>query len=94
MGAEMSSLGAFVETVKKYKELDVCKHLWDYGSALKNIFVDIAKEAEVENFFEIKGPAISMSYNFINTNGGQSAALRTLFQQEMIKNKVMMPWIP
>src|SRR5450830_581595 len=34
-GGEMSGLGAFVESVKIYREQDVCRHLWDYGRRLK-----------------------------------------------------------
>lgn len=92
-GAEMASLGAFVETVSKYKSRDVCKHLWKYGTALRNMFENLALETRINKHFVLSGPSISMSYSFLDRSGAVSPKLKTLFQQELIKNSVLMPWI-
>ena len=92
-GAEMSSLGAFVETVSKYKTRNVCKHLWEYGFKLRSIMEELALEMKINNNLCLVGPPISMSYFFLDNLGSPSLQLKTLFQQEMIKKGVLMPWI-
>ena len=92
-GGEMSSLGAFVETVKIYQEQNVCKHLWEYGAQLRDGLNGIAKNLEINHFFYTEGPAISLNYLTKDSNGNISLDYRTLFNQEMIKQGVLMPWI-
>jgi glutamate-1-semialdehyde 2,1-aminomutase len=92
-GGEMSGLGAFIETVKVYRERDVCKHLWEFGKKLKNGLIELAKKNDVNYQFKIDGPAISLNYVARDAAGEVSPSFRTLFSQEMIKNGVLMPWI-
>lgn len=92
-GAEMCGLGAFVETIKFYKEHNVTEHLWSYGEKLINGMNAIAKELGIEKEFEACGVACSPYYATRDKDGNVSLALRTLFSQEMVKNGVLMPWI-
>ena len=92
-GSEMSSLGAFIETVKVYQEKDVCVHLWDYGKKLIDGMNSIAKDAGIENYFSAEGYACSPYYFTKDKAGKASFEFRTLFSQEMIKSGVLMPWI-
>ena len=92
-GGEMSGLGAFIETVKIYQEEGVCRHLWDFGSQLKKQMNDLAIEFGVQDFFQIVGPAVSLNYVTRDLHGNISLEYRTLFSQEMIRNRVLMPWI-
>ena len=92
-GAEMSGLGAFVETVKFIQENGVIEHLWSYGKKLIDMMNDLAKEFEIEKNFVAGGIECSPYYLTFNKDGNNSLGLRTLFSQEMIKNGVLMPWI-
>jgi glutamate-1-semialdehyde 2,1-aminomutase len=92
-GAEMCGLGAFVETIKFYKEHNVTEHLWKYGEKLINGMNQIAKELGIEKYFEAYGVPCSPNYATRDKSGEISLGLRTLFSQEMIKNGVLMPWI-
>lgn len=92
-GAEMCGLGAFVETIKFYKEHNVTAHLWSYGEKLINGMNAIAKELGIEKEFEAYGIACSPNYATRDKQGNVSFPLRTLFSQEMVKNGVLMPWI-
>ena len=92
-GAEMSGLGAFVKTVEIYKQLNVIEHLWDYGKKLKTGINEIAKSYGLEKYFYVEGFDCSPNYVVKDLSGDVSLELRTLFSQEMIKNKVLMPWI-
>ena len=80
-GGEMSSLGAFVETVKIYEEQNVCKHLWEYGALLRDGLNGIAKNLEINHFFYTEGPAICLNYLTKDSNGNISLDYRTLFNQ-------------
>lgn len=92
-GAEMSGLGAFVETVKYLKENDVINHLWNYGKKLIEMMNDTAKKYGIEKNFIAGGIECSPYYLTFDKEGQNSLGLRTLFSQEMIKNGVLMPWI-
>jgi len=92
-GAEMSGLGAFVETMKFMKEHNVVEHIWQYGTKLINMMNDLALKYGIEKNFVAGGVECSPYYLTFDKDGQNSLGLRTLFSQEMIKNKVMMPWI-
>lgn len=92
-GGEMCGLGAFIETVRIYKEEDVCRHLWTYGEQLKTGLHQIARECGIEKHFYLEGPAISLSYVTRDAADTPSMGFRTLFAQEMIRHGVLMPWI-
>ena len=92
-GGEMSGLGAFIETVRIYKEQDVCRHLWLYGRRLREGLNGLAQELGIAEHFSMDGPAISLNYVTRNKTGAMSLPLRTLFSQEMIRRGVLMPWI-
>lgn len=92
-GAEMSGLGAFVETVKYLKENNVVDHLWNYGKKLIEMMNDTAKKYGIEKNFVAGGIECSPYYITFDKEGQNSLGLRTLFSQEMIKNGVLMPWI-
>lgn len=92
-GAEMSSLGAFVETVDFLQDNKVIDHLWSYGSKLIEIFNALSKRYALSKNIYAGGIACSPWYKTLGDDGKDSLALRTLFNQEMIKNGVLMPWI-
>ncbi len=92
-GAEMSSLGAFLATIKFYKKNKVINHLWNFGEKLKNEINNLSKELDLDKYFFIEGPSICLNYRTKNKNYEDCLILRTLFQQEMVKNGILMPWI-
>ncbi len=92
-GAEMSGLGAFIKTIEVYKELDVVSHLWNYGRKLIEGINAISKEYGIYKFFYVEGVPCSPNYVAKDKNEKISLEFRTLFSQEMIKNKVLIPWI-
>lgn len=92
-GAEMSGLGAFVETMKFMKENNVVEHMWQYGKKLIDMMNDLAKEYGIEKNFVADGVECSPYYLTFDKDGQNSLGFRTLFSQEMIKNGVLIPWI-
>jgi glutamate-1-semialdehyde 2,1-aminomutase len=92
-GAEMSSLGAFVANVAVMKSTNVISKQWEYGELLIKMIRRKALEFGIESSFKIDGVACSPFYLTLDEMGSNSLELRTLFNQELIKNNVMMPWI-
>lgn len=92
-GAEMVGLAAFLKTVEIYKQQGVVEHLWKYGTALITGMDSIAKELGIEKYFYTEGYPCSPNYTTKGKDGNVSLGLRTLFAQEMIRQKVMMPYI-
>ena len=92
-GAEMCGLGALIETIKVYQELNVVDHLWNYGRKLIDGMNSISKDLGINNYFYVEGVPVSPNYVVKDREGNVSLPLRTLFSQEMITNNVLMPWI-
>lgn len=92
-GAEMSGLGAFIQTMHEYKKLHVVKHLWDYGTQLMRGINAIAKDLEIENYFCLEGYPCSPYFTAKDGDGTVSLPFRTLYAQEMLKSNILMPWI-
>ena len=90
-GAEMASLGAFVENLNFYKKNNVIKKIWNYGFELKNIFNSLAKEFNLESFLKMEGISCSPYYICLDKNKVPSNEFKTLLMQEMIKKKILWP---
>lgn len=92
-GAEMSGMGAFVETIKVYKELDVIGRIWKSGRMLIDGMNEIARELGIRENFEFTGVPCSPAFVTKDADRQVSPEYRTLFVQEMIRNSVLMPWV-
>jgi glutamate-1-semialdehyde 2,1-aminomutase len=92
-GGEMPGLGAFIETVKIYREENVVQHLWQYGKALKDGFAAVSAKHGLTDFVHTDGPAISLNYITRDKDRNISLQFRTLLAQELLKRGVLMPWI-
>lgn len=92
-GAEMSGLAAFLATMDVYEEEDVVGHLWDYGRRLFDLLEALSAKHGLSDHFVMDGSAISMNFVTRDRDGAPSMAMRALFQQEMLKGGVMMPWV-
>lgn len=92
-GAEMTGLGAFIETARIYRDEDVTGHLWRYGRQLRDGMNEVAARHGLSKHFQIDGPAICLNYLTRDRDGTMSLPLRTLYAQELMKRGVMMPWI-
>lgn len=92
-GAEMCGLGAFVETLKVYEELDVIGNIWKSGKRLIDGMNSIAAELGISANFQFIGLPCSPGFVTKDAAGQASLEFRTLFVQEMIENRVLMPWV-
>jgi len=92
-GAEMPSLGAFIETVRIYKETNLIEHLWSYGGRLFDGLRSLSRSLGLSDYFDIDGNHISMNYMTRDAQGAASLPMRTLFAQEMARRGVLIPWI-
>lgn len=92
-GAEMSALGAFIKTVEILKRDNVIEHYWNYGKKLKDGMNQIAKDLGINESFYVEGFPCSPAYITKDGTGSISLPFRTLFAQEMVKSKILMPYI-
>lgn len=92
-GAEMSALGAFIKTVEVIRRDEVIEHVWKYGRAFMAGINDIANDLGISANFYAEGYPCSPNYVTKDKDGNISLAFRTLYSQEMINQKVLMPYI-
>jgi glutamate-1-semialdehyde 2,1-aminomutase len=92
-GAEMSALGAFIKTIEVIKRDNSIEHCWNYGRGLLNEINNIAAELGIQEHFYVEGFPCSPAYVTKDANKTVSLAMRTLFAQEMVQQKVIFSWI-
>lgn len=92
-GAEMSSLGALIETVKVYRELNVTDHIWDMGKMLTKGMEEIVKRNGLQDYFYTEGAACSPNLVVCGKDKKPSWEYRTVFLYEMMRQGIMMPYI-
>jgi glutamate-1-semialdehyde 2,1-aminomutase len=92
-GAEMSSLGAFNETIRYFNKKKVLKHNAKYAFNLISKANKLIKIKKLQDYVNFRGPVFNPSYICKDANKKESLEFKTLFMQEMIKNKVIMPYI-
>lgn len=90
-GAEMSSLGAFVETLKFIKKNNVIKQNWDNGLNFINSFNAVSKEFGLIDYLYASGVPCSPIYTTLDKKKKNSLILRTILMQEMVKSSILMP---
>jgi glutamate-1-semialdehyde 2,1-aminomutase len=92
-GAEMSSLGAFIETTKIMKKEDVVKYLWQFGQEMCKSLNGIFEASSISGQIKFVGPPISLDLTFEPRENIDSAILKTLFFELLADQKILMPSI-
>jgi glutamate-1-semialdehyde 2,1-aminomutase len=92
-GAEMCGLGAFIKTMEIYQKLDVIGHIWNYGRKLIDGINAISKSLGILDYFYLEGYPCSPNYIAKDKSGNINLGYRTLYAQELIKYRILMPWI-
>ena len=92
-GPEMVGLAAFLGSMDVYESVDVCSHIWKFGAALRAEFEALTERYELTDYLTLEGPSASMVLVARDAEGCPSSALRTLVSQEMIEERVLMPWV-
>jgi glutamate-1-semialdehyde 2,1-aminomutase len=90
-GAEMSSLGAFINTVKFIKKNNVIEKNFKYGEQFIKLFNLVSENFGLSEFVFAGGIACSPFYICKDKNKNLSLPFRTLLMQEMLKNKILFP---
>lgn len=87
-GGEALSLAACVATIKEFEQHDVCGHMWNMGSLIKEGFNKLAKEKGLEA--ECIGLHPRMKLIIKDSSGNDSLLYKSLFLQEMIERGIFM----
>ena len=93
-GGETHAIAAALATIAEVRERDVVSHLWRIGRQLQNGLNAAAAEAGVGEVVSCTGYPCSPVLGF--DQGGDvvaAAQLRTLFMQEMVEQRILIPYI-
>ncbi|MCR5688364.1 MAG: glutamate-1-semialdehyde 2,1-aminomutase [Lachnospiraceae bacterium] len=92
-GAEMSGLGAFLETMNVYEELKVTDQIWKMGKKLCGGIAEIAKEFGLSDYIYTTGAECSPNLVICGKDKKPSMEYRTVFLEELLNKGVLMPCI-
>jgi len=88
-GGEAVSLAAARATIAKLREKDVIEHLWRQGARLRDGYNALAREAGLAGHTRCIGYPPRTVLTFTDGAGAESLAMKSLFQQEMIKRGIL-----
>ena len=92
-GGEMTGMAAFMATLNKLKNEKIIEKNWDYGIKLKNVFNNIAKDMNINDYIYMTGVGCSPYYVCLDKFKKPSQIFKTLFVQQMLKSNILMPWV-
>ena len=92
-GAENHGLAAARAVLKTYRECDVVGHMWTIGRQMTDGLNAAARDAGIGDRFEVYGFPCNPAYICRGADGRPSPAMHTLFMQEMIKRRILIPYI-
>jgi glutamate-1-semialdehyde-2,1-aminomutase len=88
-GGEAISLAATLATLREMQEKDVIGHLWTRGRKLQDGYNALATELELEQYTRCIGLPPHTVMTFKHGDGTDWLALKSLFQQEVIKRGIL-----
>jgi glutamate-1-semialdehyde 2,1-aminomutase len=90
-GAEGHSLAAAIETMKIYKREHVIGYLYRQGEQLISGINRAIAENHLQDYFQVIGKPCNLIYATRDQEKNRSQPFRTLFLQETIKRRLLMP---
>lgn len=88
-GGEIVSIAAAIGTIEELKKKNVIRHLWEQGRKIKDGYNVLSKEYGLEKFTKCIGLPPRTVIVFKNRRGEDDLLLKSLFQQECLKRKVL-----
>ena len=88
-GGETHGIAAGLATIKFYKENNVITKNNETGRNVRSKCSEIISRLELNSAINISDTSWMLAFNFKNKKGQVDAGMRTLFMQEMIKEKVL-----
>ncbi len=92
-GGETHSLAAALATLAELERHDVVTHIGSIGQRLMTGFRQITSAHGIEDYLQIEGYPCSPVIVCKDRSGNPSTAMRTLFLQEMVKQRILIPYI-
>lgn len=83
---------AFIQTLDYLKKNKVINKNWSYGSKIISERIKITKKISINECFYFSGIACSQLFNCLDKKKNTFLDFRTLFIQEMLKEKILMLW--
>ena len=88
-GGEALSLAAAKATITKIRDADVIPHLWRQGRRLQDGYNALAAEAGLAGVTRCIGLPPRTVLTFADHQGRESLALKSLFQQEVVRRGIL-----
>lgn len=92
-GGETHAIAAAIATITEMKQKNVIEHIWNIGRKLQAGFQEIVASRGIAEYLSLEGYPCSPVVLCKGADGKPSAAMRTLFLQEMIKQGILIPYI-
>lgn len=89
----MNGLAAFLKTTEVMLRDQTIEHLWSYGRKFISGFNKLSKKHNLQEYVYADGIECSPYYITKDIDKNICLSFRTLFQQEMVRNGVLIPWV-
>lgn len=88
-GGETLSLAAAIATITEMKNRKSIEHSWKQGEKLRSVYNQLAESFGISNYTKCIGLPPYSGFYFRDDKGEDSLAMKSLFQQEIIKRGIL-----
>ena len=88
-GGDAVALAAARATLQRFRDEPVVERLWQQGERLRDGYNELARSAGIERHTDCHGLAPRTVMSFRDADGAESLALKSIFQQEVLRRGVL-----
>lgn len=92
-GGETHSIAAAIKCIQEIKRTNAIKHFWSIGEHFKSVIKSAAESVGAVNHLNISGFDVRPIISFNDFEGDMSFPAKTLFMQELAKEKILAPYV-
>lgn len=92
-GGETHCFAAALACIREIRENNLIEHFWNIGGKIKSGMVAAAQTVGASAYIKAGGYDVKPAIAITNSNGVPSAIVRTFFLQEMVKRRIIIPYI-
>jgi len=92
-GGETHCFAAALACISEIREKNLIEYFWSIGGKIKSGIVESAQAAGASGYIKVGGYDVKPAIAITNSDGIPSATIRTFFLQEMVKRRILIPYI-
>lgn len=92
-GGETHCFAAALACIREIQENNLIEYFWNIGGKIKSGIMEAAHTVGASAYVKVGGYDVKPAITITDNHGNPSAVVRTFFLQEMVKRRILIPYI-